>query len=151
MSKGKKDRMVPVGRVALEWIDRYVKEVHGLRLSVPLFYHLGNGNPLQPWFLRYLVAKYRNKARIRKRCFPQNFRHSFAIHLLEGGASIRHIQAMLGHADLRTTQKYTRIVPEELKRAHLRAHPSERGKHRLPQVDPVRFASKRSTMEKQKK
>jgi site-specific recombinase XerC len=50
---------------------------------------------------------------------------------------------MLGHASLKTTQKYTRIVPEELKRAHLNAHPSERGKRELPAADPVRFMPKK--------
>jgi integrase/recombinase XerD len=137
MSKCKKDRIVPVGKTALYWIDRYIKEVHGMQLSVPLFYHLDDDRPIQDWYLRRIVSKYRAKARLKKHCHPRNFRHSFAIHLLENGASIRHIQAMMGHSDLRTTQKYTRIVPAELKRAHARSHPRERRTEKLPQPSPV--------------
>jgi integrase/recombinase XerD len=141
MSKCKKDRIVPVGKTALHWIDRYIKEVHGLQMSGSLFYHLNDGRSIQDWYLRRIVSKYRKKAQLKKHCHPRNFRHSFAIHLLENGASIRHIQAMMGHADLRTTQKYTRIVPAELKRVHARAHPGEYRRGVFPQVEPVRFRS----------
>ncbi len=141
MSKCKKDRIVPVGKTALHWIDRYIKEVHGLQLSVPLFHHLDDGRPIEEWYLRRIVSKYRTKARLKKHCHPRNFRHSFAIHLLENGAGIRHIQAMMGHSDLRTTQKYTRIVPAELKRAHARSHPGEYRRGALPYMEPVRFRS----------
>ena len=145
MSKGKKDRMVPVGKAALKWIDEYIKEVHGLRLSGPLFYDRQTQNAIADWQIRRIVSKYRVVARIQKRCHPRAFRHSFAIHLLENGASIRHIQVMMGHASLKTTQKYTRIVPEELKRAHTRAHPSEKrqGRLELPNVNPVSFSDRR--------
>jgi integrase/recombinase XerD len=137
--------MVPIGNVALHWIDRYVKEVHGLRTSEPLFYQPGGFNPIAGWFVAKIVCKYKSAAHLKNPCNIRSFRHSFAIHLLENGASIRHIQAMMGHASLKTTQKYTRIVPEELKRAHLRAHPAERrqGRLRLPKADPVRFADRR--------
>ena len=138
MGKGKKDRMVPVGKLALSWLDRYVKEVHGLRISGPLFYHFPDQTPLFYYNVRQIVSRYRELARITKPCHPQSFRHSFAIHLLENGASIRHIQEMMGHADLRTTEKYTRIVPQELKRIHTAAHPSERHRGKLPTADPLR-------------
>lgn len=144
MSKGKKDRMVPVGKAALKWIDEYVREVHGLRLSGPLFYDPNTRNPIAGWHLRRIVSKYKTLARIKKPCNPRSFRHSFAIHLLENGASIRHIQAMMGHASLKTTQKYTRIVPEELKRAHHRAHPSEKQQRKLPEVDPIGFSDRKN-------
>jgi integrase/recombinase XerD len=146
MSKGKKDRMVPVGKTALSWLDRYIQEVHGMRLSGPLFYHPGSKEPLASWYLRRIINTYRAVARLSKPCNPRSFRHSFAIHLLENGAGIRHIQAMLGHSSLKTTQKYTRIVPEELKRAHLRAHPSEKrqGRLNLPNADPVSFAQRQN-------
>lgn len=143
MSKGKKDRMVPVGKTALKWIDEYIKEVHGLRLSGPLFYDLNSQNPIADWQLRRIVSKYRALARVKKACHPRSFRHSFAIHLLENGASIRHIQVMMGHTSLKTTQKYTRIVPEELKRAHTRAHPSEKQQRKLPAVNPIGFSDRR--------
>jgi integrase/recombinase XerD len=136
MSKGKKDRMVPIGKVALHWLDRYVKEVHGLHLSSPLFYHFPDRTPLFYYNLRQIITKYRALAGLKKPCHPRNFRHSFAIHLLENGASIRHIQEMMGHASLKTTQKYTRIVPAELKRMHAAAHPAERKCGKLPDVKP---------------
>jgi integrase/recombinase XerD len=139
MSKGKKDRLVPIGKVALHWLDRYVKEVHGLHLSSPLFYHFPDRTPLLYYNLRQIICKYKALARLKKPCHPRSFRHSFAIHLLEGGASIRHIQAMMGHADLCTTQKYTRIVPAELKRIHSAAHPAERRRGKLPKAKPSRL------------
>lgn len=143
MSKNKKDRMVPIGKLALHWLDRYIQEVHGLQQSGPLFYDLQSGKPLQLHQLRRMVAKYANAANIDKHCHPRSFRHSFAIHLLENKAGIRHIQAMMGHANLTTTQKYTRIVPAELKRAHLRSHPTERRwNDKLPHADPQRLATR---------
>lgn len=138
MSKGKKDRMVPIGKVALDWLDRYVKEVHGLHLSSPLFYHFQDRSPLLHYNLWQIISKYRTLAGLKKPCNPRNFRHSFAIHLLENGAGIRQIQAMLGHADLRTTEKYTRIVPAELKRIHRAAHPAEKRRGKLPEAKPTR-------------
>jgi len=143
MSKNKKDRMVPIGKVALSWLDRYIQQVHGLQQSGPLFCDLESGKPLQLWQLLRMVTKYRTAAHIEKPCNPRSFRHSFAIHLLENGASIRHIQAMMGHAFLTTTQKYTRIVPDELKRAHLRSHPAEKRYWKLPGADPVRLANRK--------
>lgn len=140
MSKNKKDRLVPVGNVALSWIDRYIKEVHGMRITGPLFYNLPEQTPLAGWQLdRQIIKKYTGLAAIGKPCNPRSFRHSFAIHMLENGASVRHIQAMMGHASLKTTQKYLSIVPQELKRAHQRAHPSESRKWKLPDADPVRL------------
>jgi integrase/recombinase XerD len=133
MGKGKKDRMVPVGRVALRFLDRYIGQVRGLHGSEPLFCHPSTGRKIQPWYLRQAVARYAAEV------LPRSFRHSFAIHMLEGGASIRHIQAMMGHASLKTTQKYTHIMPAELKRAHSAAHPVERRRRGFPEVSPVRL------------
>jgi integrase/recombinase XerD len=132
MGKGKKDRMVPVGKVALGFLDRYIGQVRGLRGSEPLFCHPATGRKMEGWYLRQAVARH-------ARVLPRQFRHSFAIHLLEGGASIRHIQAMMGHASLKTTQKYTHIMPAELKRAHSAAHPAERRRRGFPDVCPVRL------------
>lgn len=135
--KGKKDRVVPIGRTALVALDRYIQQVRGVNASGPLFYHLQTFEPLKGWQLqRQIIVPRAQAAHIEKRCTAKTFRHSFAIHLLENGASIRHIQAMLGHSDLRTTQKYTDIVPAELKRAHLAAHPSEHRRGRFAAADP---------------
>jgi integrase/recombinase XerD len=140
--KNKKDRLVPVGKIALSWLDRYIADVHGLRITGPLFYHFAGKTPLRYYNILQIVSKYKTLAGIKKRCNPRSFRHSFAIHLLENGASVRHIQAMMGHATLKTTQKYLRIVPQELKRVHQRSHPSNNRKWKLPESDPVRLREK---------
>lgn len=128
--KGNKDRIVPIGKVALAHIDRYIADLRGLNLSSPLFYNLYSGKPLKVWHIKAIAQKYRKKLTARA------FRHSFAVALLSGGASIRHIQEMLGHADLKNTQIYTRIVPAELKRVHRAAHPSERNRKQLASANP---------------
>ena len=140
--KGNKDRLVPIGNVALCWIDCYISQVHGLRLYEPLFYQPGSFQAIAGWYIGRIVSKYKSAAGLQKTCNVRTFRHSFAIHLLENGASVRHIQAMMGHASLKTTQKYLRIVPAELKRAHARAHPSNNRKWKLPDSAPLRLRKK---------
>lgn len=135
--KCKKDRMVPVGKTALYYLDRYIQEVRGFHAGA-LFFHHSTGTPQQPWYLRLVIEKHRSSAHIKKKCLPRTFRHSFAIHLLENGADIRYIAAMMGHEDLGTTQKYTNVVPAELKRAHLKAHPTERRRTDLSYPKPLR-------------
>jgi integrase/recombinase XerD len=137
LGKGKKDRVVPIGRLALHWVDRYLQQVRGLHPGL-LFYNLGSGQQLPRWQLKEIVLERARAAGIGKRCLPRTFRHSFAIHMLEGGASIRHIQAMMGHVSLKTTQRYTQIVPTELKRIHRAAHPAERRAGAFPAVDPIK-------------
>jgi len=137
--KGGKDRIVPVGKIALWYLDHYLQTVRGFARPGPLFYNLHSGKPMARWYLRDIFAKHKQKAGIKKKCHAGIFRHSFAIHLLEGGAGIRYIAEMMGHAKLRTTQIYTQIIPKELKRVHQKSHPSERRRCRLPQVKPTRL------------
>lgn len=137
--KGGKDRIVPVGKAALHYLDQYLKRVRGFSRQGPLFYNLNSGKPMKRWYLRDIFAKHKERAGIKKKCHPGIFRHSFAIHLLEGGAGIRQIAEMMGHAKLRTTQIYTHIVPKELKRVHQQAHPGERRRSELRPVDPKRI------------
>jgi integrase/recombinase XerD len=135
-AKGKKDRLVPVGKIALHYLDLYLQQ-RGLNLPGPLFRNLTRGGPLGIQGLREIVRRCAARAHLKKKCHPRLFRHSFAIHLLENGASIRHIQEMMGHARLHTTQKYTRILPAELKRVHAKTHPAERRPNRiLPKTNP---------------
>lgn len=125
--KGKKDRVVPIGDRALFWIDRYVKEVRPnlLRRKVRHQLFLSNkGNAISAATASILVREYLVQAGITTRGACHMLRHSMATVLLENGVGIRHIQEMLGHADLKTTQIYTHVNPTQLKQAHAAAHPA---------------------------
>lgn len=124
--KGKKDRMVPIGSLALHYIDRYIKEVRGPGSSGALFRRMGTDDPITSGQFYQSLRIYWKKADIKISVHPHLLRHSFAVHLLENGADIRYIQAMMGHEHLSTTQKYTLVVPFQLKKAHAAAHPAEK-------------------------
>ena len=130
--KGQKDRVVPIGQRALDWIERYLITARP-QLVVPpddgVLFLTVRGRPLAANRLSELVHRYVTAAGLRHKGSCHVFRHTLATLLLQGGADIRHIQAILGHADLRTTARYTHVVIDELKAAHRRAHPAER----LPQ------------------
>ena len=125
--KGSKERLVPIGRSARQWIEEYQKRsrVHlaqaGKAQDV-LFLNV-RGTKLTRDMVRKLVEKYSHAAGIGKKVHPHTFRHSFATHLLEGGADLRAVQEMLGHADISTTQIYTHIDREYLKEVHRTFHP----------------------------
>jgi integrase/recombinase XerD len=125
--KGSKERIVPIGRSARKWIDDYQKQVR-IHLTKPgksqdyLFLNV-RGTRLTRSMILKLVEKYTASAGIKKRVHPHTFRHSFATHLLEGGADLRAVQEMLGHADISTTQIYTHIDREYLKEVHRTFHP----------------------------
>jgi integrase/recombinase XerD len=131
-SKAGRGRRVPVGRTAVKWLARYLRDVRprllagaaGKRTLAVFLSDLGT--PLDKRTLGYHVHRYGRRAGLEKTVTPHVFRHSFAIHLLQGGASTRHIQAMLGHRSLEATQIYARVFPADLVRAHRRSHPSER-------------------------
>lgn len=125
--KGQKERLVPIGKSAIEWVRRYQKEVRihlakAGRSHDVLFLNF-RGGKLSRAAIRDMVAKYARAAGIRKEVHPHTFRHSFATHLLEGGADLRAVQEMLGHADISTTQIYTHIDREYLKEVHRTFHP----------------------------
>ncbi len=126
--KGKKDRMVPIGARALKWIDRYLTEVRHQLLLDPsdttLFLtHLGEAFTTNR--LTQMVREYVDAADIGKRGSCHLFRHTMATLMLENGADVRFIQAMLGHAKLETTQIYTQVSIRKLKEIHEATHPAK--------------------------
>jgi integrase/recombinase XerD len=125
--KGSKERLVPIGSSAKAWVIRYQREVR-LHLakagkSQDVLFLNFRGGKLSRAAIRDMVVKYARSAGIKKEIHPHTFRHSFATHLLEGGADLRAVQEMLGHADISTTQIYTHIDREYLKEVHRTFHP----------------------------
>jgi integrase/recombinase XerD len=129
--KGGKERVVPVGKAALEWIDRYLGEERPA-LSSPRaedFVILNRrGGPMSRMGVWKIIRENARKAGISTRVSPHTFRHSFATHLLKGGADLRSVQEMLGHSDISTTQIYTHVNKEYLKDIHTTFHPRNKKK-----------------------
>jgi integrase/recombinase XerD len=124
--KGSKERIVPIGKSALSFIAEYIKMLRDkIKNAKSLNYVFLNlrGGKLSRMGVWNIVDEYCKKANIKKEVHPHTFRHSFATHLLEGGADIRIIQEMLGHSDISTTQIYTHIDKEYLIEIHKTFHP----------------------------
>jgi integrase/recombinase XerD len=126
LGKGSKERVVPVGRMALARIREYLEASRPLllkdRSSVYLFVTRRGGAMTRQSFWN-LIGRYGRQAGLKKRITPHVLRHSFATHLLEGGADLRAVQTMLGHADISTTQIYTHVARRQLLAAHRKYHP----------------------------
>jgi integrase/recombinase XerD len=125
IGKGDKGRLVPVGEVALQHITTYLESVRPLtaRSNVHwLFLSRGGGRLGRQGFWK-LLKRYARIAAITAPLSPHKLRHSFATHLLRGGADLRAVQAMLGHADLGTTEIYTHMTSDHVRAAHVRSHP----------------------------
>ncbi len=127
IGKGSKERIVPIGRSAREWIKKYQLEarIHFARKGQTrdALFLSQRGTPLSRTWLWTIVTSYARKADIERPVHPHTFRHSFATHLLEGGADLRVVQELLGHADISTTEIYTHIDREYLKEVHRTFHP----------------------------
>lgn len=124
--KGSKERMVPIGSQAREKINEYVTHARSILLKnqVSKFMFVARaGNPMTRQGFWKLLKKYAIQAKINKKITPHSFRHSFASHLLEGGADLRAVQMMLGHVDISTTQIYTHVAKDHLKKLHEQFHP----------------------------
>jgi len=126
LGKGRRERVVPVGGQAVRWVQRYQEEVRpaltGLLSDEVLFLNL-RGKGLSRMGFWKLLKKYVAMTDIRTAVSPHTLRHSFATHLLEGGADLRAVQEMLGHVDISTTQIYTHVDREYLKEVHRTFHP----------------------------
>jgi integrase/recombinase XerD len=126
VGKGNKERVVPLGRHAREALEAYLeRERPGLLGGRPSPYvFLGpGGRPLSRQAVWKLVRRRALAAGVGKRVSPHTLRHTFATHLLGGGADLRIVQALLGHADIGTTQIYTHVTPGRLREVHRRFHP----------------------------
>jgi len=128
--KGKKDRVVPLGRIACRYLTSYLTAVRPALIKAPsrhLFLSL-KGSRLSKNMLWQMVKAYAKKARIRKTISPHTFRHTCATLMLRNKANIRHVQEMLGHASLTSTQVYTQVSITDLKEVHKKCHPREKDK-----------------------
>ena len=125
LGKGKKERLVPIGGPALEAIGNYWKMLERPpACGAPVFLsELGPRGPLSPRVLQTRLKKYLITAGLDPKITPHKLRHSYATHLLDAGADLRSVQELLGHAHLATTQIYTHLTTERLKRAYDDAHP----------------------------
>ena len=126
IGKGNRERIVPIGNQAMQWVNRYTDEVRH-DLATPgsdrkCFLNF-RGQPLSRMGVWKLLRGYVLKAEIGGKVSPHTLRHSFATHLLEGGADLRAVQEMLGHADISTTQIYTHVDREYLMEVHQTFHP----------------------------
>ena len=124
--KGNKERLVPLGEEAMDWLDTYLRkarpELMGGR-DCPLMFVTARRNGMSRQAFWYAIRRHASAAGIDQPVSPHMLRHSFATHLLNHGADLRVVQLLLGHSDLSTTQIYTHIAREGLKRLHSRHHP----------------------------
>ena len=126
MGKGRKERLVPLGEDALLWTERYISEARDSllrdRTSSTLFPGRSS-RPLSRQAFWYAIRRYARKAGITRQVSPHVLRHAFATHLLNHGADLRAVQMLLGHSDISTTQIYTHVAKERLKKLHSEHHP----------------------------
>ncbi|MBW2178092.1 MAG: site-specific tyrosine recombinase XerD [Deltaproteobacteria bacterium] len=124
--KGSKERVVPFGRYARQSLDIYIRHARPSLLKTftsPFLFVARAGKPMSRQGFWKLLKRYSLKAGITKNITPHTLRHSFASHLLEGGADLRAVQVMLGHVDISTTQIYTHVARKHLKEMHKKFHP----------------------------
>lgn len=127
IGKGSRERVIPIGTHALQWIEKYRRTCRPGLLrrgkSLDVIFLNARGSGMTRMAVWKIVQKYARLAGLTREIHPHTFRHSFATHLLEGGADLRAVQEMLGHADIATTQIYTHVDREYLKEVHRTFHP----------------------------
>lgn len=128
LGKGSKERIVPLGSSAIRWLKEYLLRSRPLlekkhKSQNFVFLNQKRGTKLGRMSIWNIVKRYADEAGIKKEIHPHTFRHSFATHLLEGGADLRAVQEMLGHADISTTQIYTHVDRNYIKQVHRDHHP----------------------------
>lgn len=129
LGKGNKERQVLMGKTAAEFLERYVRsarrELMGRRRPEALFLNRKGGR-LSDRSVQLMVSEYARSVGLQKGVHPHMLRHSFATHMLDGGADLRVIQELLGHASLATTQTYTHVTQRQVRRVYMEAHPRAR-------------------------
>lgn len=129
LGKGRKERVVPIGKVACSYLAEYIKTVRPILLGEKqgsTVFVTARGEGFKTNNLRQQFMLHRDRAGLGDIYTVHSLRHTCATEMLKGGASIRHVQELLGHADISTTQIYTHVVQSDLKKAHARTAPSER-------------------------
>ena len=120
LGKGSKERLVPLGEEAVEWISRYLSERKG---EADALFVTARGGGMTRQAFWHLIRRYGARAIPGRRLSPHVLRHAFATHLINHGADLRVVQMLLGHADISTTQIYTHVARERLKQLHAKHHP----------------------------
>ena len=132
--KGDKQRLVPIGERALAWTEKYLERVREKltfnKVHDDKLFITQNGKPLK--HLGEVIEQYKKKAGIKKKGRSHLFRHTMATLMLKNGADIRAIQEILGHAMLKTTQRYTHLCIDHLKEVHTKTHPAKSSKQEEP-------------------
>ena len=126
MGKGSKERLVPLGEEAVEWLKRYIAEARAALLTGQLsdaVFVTARGSAMTRQAFWHLIKRYALLANIKQPLSPHTLRHAFATHLINHGADLRVVQLLLGHADISTTQIYTHVARERLKKLHMEHHP----------------------------
>lgn len=124
--KGNKERLVPLGLEALDWLQRYLKDARPVIVKnkpVDALFVNRRGAQMTRQAFWYLIKRYARITGINKALSPHILRHAFATHLLNHGADLRVVQMLLGHSDISTTQIYTHVARERLKKLHAEHHP----------------------------
>ncbi len=123
--KGSKERLVPVTEKAMDYLEKYINEVRDKKNKYSIDYLFLNnwGKPFTRQRFFQIIKDYAKKAGIKKQISPHILRHSFATHLLENGADLKSLQMLLGHSDISTTQIYTHITEERLRKLYDKYHP----------------------------
>jgi integrase/recombinase XerD len=132
--KGGKDRVVPLSAIACQYLENYIKAVRPEllkgRQTGRLFISHRDGLPMGRHGIERLLAKYVRRLQLKKRVTCHLWRHSCATHLLKNNANLRHVQQILGHKSLATTERYLRLTITDLKEAHRKFHPREQQQRR---------------------
>ncbi len=150
--KGNKDRIVPLGRTAAGYLREYLAHIRPILLgravrqkAVERLFLTGRGGAFNSNVLRRLVRRHAKAAGLPPTTAAHGLRHACATEMLKGGANVRHVKELLGHATLTTTQVYTRVIPVDLQKVHAATSPSERRrKLDVPEFELVRFRDRKN-------